>query len=149
MWTLRSEDRLHEWKVFRNSLAALPFEEAIEKTTHLWSFAPFVNYHLSPAEITKWPDPWKLLTDNIYCDLSKTLGIIQTLYLSGHGKSHSYRLQIRQHNTTGHVYNLVLIDDGKYVLNYEFDTVLSNILIDETTTVLYDFSVDDLHLTTY
>lgn len=149
MWTLRSEDRLRDWKAFRKSLAALPFDEAIEKTAHLWSFAPFVNYHLSPDEVAHWPDPWKLLTDNIYCDLSKTLGMMQTLYLSEHGPSHSYRLQIRQDTTDGRVHNLVLIDDGKYILNYEFDTVLSNIHIDETTSVLYDFSAEDLRLTTY
>jgi hypothetical protein len=46
-------------------------------------------------------------------------------------------------------YYLVVIDDGKYVLNYDFNEVISMQDLGDTTKVLHDFSIDDLKLTNY
>src|SRR6202008_3608303 len=124
MWTLRSEDRLKEWKAFRREIGALSFDEAVKRTDHLWSYAPFVSHYLDHGEPVDWPDPWDLLAENTYDDMAKALGMLYTLYLSDHGKDHTFSIAKAQIGSSLENYNLVLIDDGKYVLNFVFDEAI-------------------------
>jgi len=42
-WNLRVNDRLAEWKDFRNELSHLPLDQAIQKLNEMWSTAPYVT----------------------------------------------------------------------------------------------------------
>ena len=107
MWNLKPDERLHEWKEFREKIGNLTVDEAIRETIHLWSYAPFVNHYLDGLAIEEWPDPWTLLHENYYCDLAKTLGMLYTLYLSTHyGKDIAQlEIQVYKNPTNGDVFN--------------------------------------------
>jgi hypothetical protein len=126
MWFIKSEERLADWKKFRLHLNGLSFEDAVKETVHLWSYAPFVQHHLDRIEVKSWPTPWELLSDDIYDDTAKCLGMIYTLHLSEH-KNHSFELIKASNETSLENYNLVQVDNGLYILNYEFDTVITNL----------------------
>lgn len=149
MWTMRSEERLHEWKSFRNQLGALPFADALKQTDHLWSFAPFVGHYLDRSTPLDWPTPWELLSDNTYDDTAKALGMLYTLYLSEHGPQHSFSLIIAESSDSLERYNLVSIDEGKYILNFAFDEVISNQQLDPELVIVKQYSADDLQLSKY
>ena len=125
MWNLNSEQRLSLWKKFREDISEQSLEDAIQATTHLWSYAPFVGYYLDPASSKDWPDPWQLLDENYYCDIAKSLGMLYTLGLSKHGKNIDLELRFTKdkNGTTNH---LVYIDQGKYVINYWHDEIVNN-----------------------
>lgn len=148
MWTLRSDDRLKEWKLFRKEISDLPFDEAVIKTVNLWSYAPFVAHYLDHSEPKDWPTPWELISDNNYDDLAKALGMLYTLFLSAHGKNHTFKLL---KVTAGSLenYNIVSIDDEKYVLNYLFNEVISKKQISEDIEIVQSYSDLDLKLSKY
>jgi hypothetical protein len=150
MWNinLKPSDRLHEWKTFRGQISDLALPKAIERTNHLWSYAPFVNYYLSPARDPEWPDPWTLLHENYYCDVAKGLGILYTLLLSKHYQNTITQLELRiyQDPKTREPYNTVWVNDGEFILNLTFDTVEDKIQIDKDLVLKYCYSVQDLKL---
>ena len=149
MWTLKSEDRLHEWKVFRQTISVLPFEEAILKTVNLWSYAPFVKHHIDKQDVSLWPNPWELLQENKYDDTARALAMLYTLGLSDHGKDHTFSLDIMQASTQLENYNLVNIDNGAYILNYSFNEVTRSDQLDTTLTLTNSYTADHLQLNKY
>lgn len=151
MWLLRPNERLHDWKQFRNNISSASVDQAINDTCHLWSYAPFVNYYLSPEKPMDWPDPWVLLYENYYCDLAKTLGMLYTLYLSNHYGKNIIDLEIKifKDQNTKDTFNTVWIDQGKYILNFTYNTVVNKTLFDENLILVHRYSVDDLKLDLY
>jgi hypothetical protein len=151
MWNHKPSDRLHEWKEFRENIGILGIDEAVSKTSHLWSYAPYVNHYLDADTTAEWPDPWTLLHENYYCDLAKALGMLYTLYLSPHYGNDIKSLEIRiyKNPTNTDVFNTVWIDDGKYILNLEFDTVVNKTQVNENLILLHCYAVEDLQLNLY
>lgn len=151
MWNLNPSDRLHEWKEFRERINITDLDHAIQQTNHLWCYAPYVTYYLDVNQIETWPDPWTLLHENYYCDLAKSLGMLYTLYLCRHYKNGIDDLQLRVYKnpTNQDVYNTVWVNEGKYILNLEFDTVVNKTLIDENLLLTHCYSVEDLKLNLY
>lgn len=80
MFDLSAQDRLIEWRKFREQLesSATPLEDVAE----LWSRAPFVSSYLNPTQPKFWPDPWRLVMDNKLDDLAIVLGMLYTLKLT-------------------------------------------------------------------
>lgn len=148
MWNQRSDKRLSEWKQFRKSLDDMSIEDAVKATTHLWSYAPFVNHYLVADSTEEWPDPWTLLDENYYCDIAKALGMLYTLGLSKHGKEIDLELKILV-DRNGNLFNLVYIDQGKYIINYWHDEVVNSTDIDKELKIKYSYSTYDLKLHTY
>lgn len=146
MWNLEPNERLREWKQFRERINDLDFEQALTETVHLWSYAPYVNKYLDRFNHNDWPDPWQLLYDNAYCDLAKALGMLYTLYLSTHYESSFSELEIRvyKNHDNGDIFNIVWIDQGKYILNFTFDTIVNKNLIDENLIQLCSHSIQTL-----
>ena len=144
MWTLYPSERLRCWQNFRSSLDKLSLAEAVNQTNHLWSFCPYQKYYLTLDMIDQWPGPWELLYENDYCDLAKALGIVYTLYLTVHRPS----MEIRVYNEpiTKTQYNLVFIDKGKYVLNYDHDTVVNKTHVDKTLRLVKKITIEQLKL---
>jgi len=149
MWNLNPAQRLGEWKKFRENLSEQTLEQAIQATAHLWSYAPFVNYYLDPANTKDWPDPWLLLDENYYCDIAKSLGMLYTLALSSHGKNIDLELRIvkDKDGTSSHV---VYIDQGKYVINYWHDEVVNNKQVEtDGNTVKFCYTAEQLNIDKY
>jgi hypothetical protein len=147
MWNLLPSERLRCWQEFRRNLNKLSVEQALKETTHLWAYAPFVTRFLNDSNVDEWPDPWELLYKNNYCDLAKVLGMLYTLYLSEHKSS--LAMEIRIYKGELDHYNLLWINQGKYVLNLEHDTIVNKEHLDNNIKLLKIISVDQLKLEQY
>ena len=92
MWQPRFDDRLLEWRELRNKSAQLSLKDALVTVDQWWQRAPLTNHYLHLDEYEKWPLPWDLLADDVYCDLAKCLGIVYTLILIKHEDIQSIRI---------------------------------------------------------
>lgn len=145
MWTLNPSERLRYWYNFRQQLNDIPFDQALHQTVNLWSFAPFVSKYLHYEDICNWPDPWQLIYENNYCDLAKALGMLYTLHFCNHRPL----LEIRIYYDSNAMvqYNLVWINKGKYVLNYEFNDIVNKEHVEKEISLLKKITIQDLDIT--
>ena len=126
MWKLETSERLARWRDFRKSLDALSLADACQATAEFWHTCPFNPYYLDPADPDSWPTAWDLITENYYCDLAKSLGIVYTLHFSNHTADLNPQIHIYNDPETGYVYNLSVLAQGKYVINF-LDNKIVNI----------------------
>lgn len=116
------ETRLKTWVDLRNKLIELPIHQQVIMTDKFWQYVPIQSHYLHTDFILDWPNPWQLLSDNIYCCYAKALGMIYTLLLLD--TKNIELVEAKDDNNNEVV--LVLVDDAKYVLNYWPDTVVNN-----------------------
>lgn len=148
-WNLRVNDRLTYWKDFRHKLSDLAYEKAVVELNNLWSTAPFVTFYLSPDSTADWPDPWTLIAENYYCDVAKALGIIYTIYFTGH-KCNNIELRVYYDYDTKTRYNVAWLNQGKYILNFYPYEIVNTKQIEETKLqLLYRYTAKDLQLEKY
>jgi hypothetical protein len=119
MWPVSFEQRLHAWGVLRESAQQEPVGQALANINAWWFQAPWRAYHLHWDDRPSWPNPWELLSDNIYCDLARGLGILYTITLLDRADLQDSVLTESDHG------NLVLVQEGKYILNWDSDRVLN------------------------
>jgi len=119
MWPATFEQRLHAWGVLRESIQHAPVDQVLTDINAWWFRAPWRAYHLHWDDQPNWPDPWELLSDNIYCDLARGLGILYTITLLDRPDLQDSVL------TESEQGNLVLVQEGKYILNWDSEQVLN------------------------
>lgn len=120
MWPSKFQDRLKQWHDLRQQSLSRPLEQCLEDINFWWMNSPWTAYYLHWDDQPRWPDPWQLLSDNIYCDLARSLGIVYTI------------LMIERTDITSSAIietdrgNLVQVNLGKYILNWTQDGLLNN-----------------------
>ena len=122
MFDLHGNDRLIEWKQFRDRLETAP--NPLEQVAEFWSRAPFVNSYLNPQMPDQWPDPWHLVLDGRLDDLAIALGMLYTIKLTQRfiqTKCEIHKLMIPGKDAEEYV----LIVDDRHVLNHACRTVSS------------------------
>ena len=72
IWFQKPDVRMAIWRELRQQLDTLSLCDALKETTNFWSFAPYVDHYLDSHDVSRWPSPWELLTENYYCDLAKS-----------------------------------------------------------------------------
>jgi hypothetical protein len=113
MWCSTFEQRLTAWNALRDRVRTLPKLDALEEINTWWQQTPWRAYHLHWDDQADWPDPWQLLSDNIYCDLARGLGILYTItVLDRDDLQDAVMIESDQGN-------LVLVENGKYILNWD------------------------------
>ncbi len=112
MFTEPIDDRVVLWRNFREELKQVDESTALKQTAELWSKAPFMSHYLTPDQPEEWPDPWELLTDNLYCNIAIALGMCYTLGLAGFAPDQLF-LKIHVQD------NLNLVFYKNNILNYE------------------------------
>jgi hypothetical protein len=119
MWCSTFEQRLEAWTALRDSVRDLEKPMALTEINSWWQRTPWRAYHLHWDDRTDWPDPWQLLSDNIYCDLARGLGILYTITVLDRDDIQDAELIETEHG------NLVQVDGGKYILNWGSDLELN------------------------
>lgn len=107
------EDRLILWNQLRTDNQSNDLETALLAINDWWQLLPLDSHYLHWDEVDNWPDPWDLLADGIFSLTSKSLGIVYTLHLINRPDIND--LQFAQTSDGG---NLVLVNQGKYILNW-------------------------------
>ena len=113
MWCSTFEQRLAAWDSLRDRVRTQPKSTALAEINSWWHQTPWRAYHLHWDDRADWPDPWQLLSDNIYCDLARGLGILYTITVLDRDDLQDAVLVDSDQG------NLVLVEDGKYILNWD------------------------------
>jgi hypothetical protein len=136
VFILEYETRLRAWATLREKIPQLPIDQKCVEIDNFWQRVPLMTHYLHTDYINDWPDPWQLISDNLYCYYGRALGMIYTLILSD---TKNIELVEAIDDNSNEVV-LVLVDDAKYVLNYWPDTVVNNLITDFKITRTLDIS---------
>ena len=121
MWPQTFADRLEAWAELRDRCQALDLESVLIAINSWWSISPWLPYYLHWDDQPSWPDPWQLLSDNVYCDLARALGILYTISLLDRADMADAELVLTDDGS-----NLVLVAKEKYILNWNPDSIVNN-----------------------
>lgn len=119
MWCSTFEQRLAAWNSLRDRVRDQSKPDALKEINAWWQQTPWRAYHLHWDDRPDWPDPWQLLSDNIYCDLARGLGILYTITVLDRDDMQDAELIETEQG------NLVQLDGGKYILNWGRDLGLN------------------------
>jgi len=122
IWPASFAARLESWNLLREQCQNLPAQSALENINAWWFRAPWRPYYLHWDDQKTWPDPWQLLSDDIYCELARGLGILYTITLLDRADLAPAELVLTQDDV-----NLVQVAKEKYILNWAADTVVNTI----------------------
>ena len=120
MWPKDFADRLESWTALRARVQVMELEPALAAVNAWWHQTPWKPYYLHWDDQPRWPDPWQLLSDDVYCDLAKGLGILYTISMLDRADMADAELVLTDEGR-----NLVLVDKTKYILNWSSDTVVN------------------------
>jgi len=119
MWPRTFAERLESWSQLRKQASTADAETALHAINAWWFHAPWRAYHLHWDDRATWPDPWQLLSDNLYCPLARGLGILYTITLLDRADlQDAVLIEIDSDN-------LVQVNKKKYILNWDADTILN------------------------
>ena len=119
MWPKTFAERLASWSNLRCQCKTMTAHDAVNAINSWWFDAPWCPYHLHWDDRANWPDPWQLLDDNLYCSVARGLGIMYTIaLLEREDLQDSVLVEVDGDN-------LVLVSQGKYILNWDQDTVVN------------------------
>ena len=122
IWPQTFEARLASWTFLREQCQDLPVEPALARINDWWFRAPWQPYYLHWDDRLSWPDPWQLLSDNVYCEVARGLGILYTITLLDRADMAPAHLVLTD---AGH--NLVLVTKEKYILNWNATSIVNTI----------------------
>jgi hypothetical protein len=141
MWPSEFRNRLPDWVSLRDSIRDDDFQSSLLKVNDWWFQSPITHHYLHWDDYQSWPSPWDLLADNIYCDIARALGMLYTVAMTDVGSQH--KLEIAKTKDE----NLVLVDGGKYILNWAPGHLLN--IQSANISILRSISSDQLnHLVT-
>jgi len=120
MWQKTFQLRLDAWANLRNQIQNQDAETALTTVNSWWFQCPWRAYHLHWDDQSTWPDPWELLSDNLFCDVARGLGILYTISLLDHPDLTDAELVL-----TAEGHNLVLVNKRKYILNWDPETIVN------------------------
>jgi hypothetical protein len=120
IWPATFAARLEGWHLLRDRCQNLPLESALDEINRWWFNAPWRPYYLHWDDQPAWPDPWQLLSDNVYCDLARGLGIVYTISMLDRVDMAPATLVLTDDGS-----NLVQVAKEKYILNWKAEQIVN------------------------
>jgi len=112
MWKTSYDERLADWYNLRQAVQQLNQHDQLLLINDWWYQSPVVPRVINWTQEDTWPNPWELLTNKGYCELARALGIVYTLMLLEQPLHSDLKIVFTGQD------NLVLVDGGKYILNW-------------------------------
>ena len=128
--------RLRAWHQLKESLTQADTHTVCIEVDKFWQQCPMSNHYLHPADMEDWPSPWRLISDNTYCKYGRALGMIYTLLLLG--INNIDLVDGTDYNEEHAV--IILVENGKYTLNWYPNSVLNTDLAEFTNTSKIDIT---------
>lgn len=119
MWPKTFAERLESWAQLREQASTADTETTLRAINSWWFQTPWRAYHLHWDDRAVWPDPWQLLSDDLYCSLARGLGILYTITMLDRPDLQDAVLAEFDSD------NLVLVAKEKYILNWDSTTVVN------------------------
>lgn len=120
IWPATFAARLESWNLLRDRCQTLPIESALNEINSWWFQTPWTPYYLHWDDQPTWPDPWQLLSDNVYCDLARGLGIVYTISMLDRADMADTTLILTEDDS-----NLVQVAKEKYILNWNLEDIVN------------------------
>jgi hypothetical protein len=120
IWPATFTARLESWNLLRDRCQTLPIESALNEINCWWFQAPWTPYYLHWDDQPSWPDPWQLLSDNVYCDVARGLGIVYTISMLDRADMDDATLILTEDDG-----NLVQVAKEKYILNWNLEGIVN------------------------
>ena len=120
IWPKEFSDRLAAWSELRVQAHTMECQAALETINAWWHQTPWKPYYLHWDDQSQWPDPWQLLSDDVYCPVAKGLGILYTISMLDRADMADATLILTDSGD-----NLVLVQETKYILNWSPDSVVN------------------------
>ena len=120
MWHTTFDARLASWSQLRGQCQTLSLDSALAAVNAWWFNCPWRPYYLHWDDQPNWPDPWQLLSDDVYCDLARGLGIVYTISMLDRKDMAPATLVLTDDGV-----NLVQVAKEKYILNWEADQIVN------------------------
>jgi hypothetical protein len=120
MWFPTFSARLESWNLLRDRCQFSPLDSALETINEWWFEVPWRPYYLHWDDQPVWPDPWQLLSDDVYCDLARGLGIVYTISMLDRADMADTTLVLTEDGS-----NLVLVAKEKYILNWNPHSIVN------------------------
>ena len=120
-WHNDFTDRMKSWAELRSQVENLPIQDTLEAINYWWQRTPWQPYYLHWDDLESWPDPWQLLSDNVYCDVARGLGIMYTISMLDRKDLGSATMVF-----TSDGLNLVLVAGGKYIVNWDQEILVNS-----------------------
>ena len=120
IWPATFAARLESWNLLRDRCQNLPLESALDEINQWWFHTPWRPYYLHWDDQPAWPDPWQLLSDDVYCELARGLGILYTISLLDRADMADASLVLTKDDG-----NLVLVAKEKYILNWKAEDIVN------------------------
>jgi hypothetical protein len=118
VWQLKPEERLKEWRNFRQEISTESIEDTLHSVIDWWKYTPIANRVLDVYNSDMWPDPWELLYDGHFDENAISLGIAYTLHLID---KPCEILFVQNHKKS--FLGLIVLVDEKFILNYNYDKI--------------------------
>jgi hypothetical protein len=119
MWPTSYADRLLHWNLLRSQCRTLSVDQALLAINDWWYAAPVTARTIIWEYHPEWPDPWQLLAHKDLCDLARGLAMLYTVRMTEHPAVSDVILAQTDHD------NLVLVNQGKYILNWSSGQLLN------------------------
>lgn len=120
IWPATFATRLESWNLLRDRCQTLPIESALNEINSWWFQTPWTPYYLHWDDQSTWPDPWQLLSDNVYCEVARGLGILYTITLLDRADMADATLILTEDDS-----NLVQVAKEKYILNWNLEEIVN------------------------
>lgn len=118
VWQLMPNERLKEWRKFRNHIQDFDDMECLQEVVDWWKFTPIGSRAIDPYDNEEWPDPWQLIHTGNFDENAVALGMAYTLHLM----DWPCEVALAQ-DTDRRFLGLVVLVDNNLILNYNFGTV--------------------------
>ena len=131
------EQRIFDWRTFRNQLQDLSFDQQLEKVAKYFFDCPIGKSRIDCYEPNSWPTPWEILSDRDYCVNSISILMYDTLNIINIDSTKNLKLCLVQE---GSEIFLVLVANNNSILNYEAGKVST--WPAENLTLLFEHNID-------
>jgi len=140
MFNQRPEDRIRGFRLWRKSIEDKPLHETVQEVTNFWCSAPISNQYYSPDLDREWPDPWQLVHEGHYDDISRGLAMFYSLALLENKCYNSVRLAVCKCPDN---IKLCAIINNEYFLNYDWGSVVSKEQIEKDVELIKVYEASD------
>jgi hypothetical protein len=141
-FTGNSSAKILEWRTFRRSIK----HNYLGSVAHAWLNCPIIDSYLEFDDSRHWPDPWTLISEGIYDDTARALGIFYTLYFTSYKEKDNMVIEIYRDRKNHEYLNLVRCEGGLYTLNYRNGEIVNNLTISPTAELINTVTAKQLHI---
>ena len=118
MFNTETDQRLHLWFEFRNSLEIS--DQPLDDVITFWDPAPRIPYNnrIDPYYDGNWPTPWEIIDYNKYDDFTLSLMMGWSLLLTKRFETSQLSIHTLVDESANRMYNVLNIDNT-WALNFQ------------------------------